>query len=280
MSKTKLCATGHIATTHDLIAMGASRGQLSRAVADARLLRLRQGVYACPHVNETLATAARLGGAVTCVSVLRESGVWAGTSRKLHLQVPPNASDRGGAGVHLHWEVPQFAMTTKWRASRMQAMWQAIRCLDEEHAIAALESAIHQRFLTPDEVATICANAPGRLRDGISRMVTDSGSGLETIVRLRLQRAGFDVTSQANIPGLGHQDLLVFDCVAIEIDGFEWHGREQFETDRERDLHAARLGRRTIRLTSRQVLDTWADSASAIERAVADSQSVRYRGVR
>ncbi len=279
MSTTRLCATGHIATAHDLIAMGASRGQLSRAVAAGRLLRLRTGVYACPHVDETIATAARLGGAVTCVTRLRAAGVWAGDSRKLHIQVPPNASERTVPGVHVHWGLPRFAMTTAWEASRMQALWQAIRCLDEENAIAALESALHKRFLTSSQVAELCRLAPARLRDGIARMVDDSGSGLETIARLRLQRGGHDVISQAGVPGLGHQDLLVDDCVALEIDGAQWHGADQFESDRERDLHAARLGRRTLRLTARQVMGDWPDTLTAIERAVDDSRRVRSRGV-
>jgi very-short-patch-repair endonuclease len=278
MSTTRLCSAGHIATAHELIAMGSSRGQLSRAVTTGRLLRLRQGVYACPHVNDVVALAARLGGALTCVTILRAAGVWAGDSRKLHIQVPPNASRRTAAGVHLHWEVPQFAMTTQWEASRMQALWQAIRCLDEENAIAALESAVHSRFVGRHQVQLICDRAPARLRDGITRMVDNSGSGLETIARLRLQRAGHLVETQAVVPGLGHQDMLVDDCVALEIDGAKWHGEDQFETDRERDLHAARLGRRTIRLTSRHVLASWPDTLTAIERAVADSSHVRNQG--
>jgi very-short-patch-repair endonuclease len=278
MSRTRLCVAGHVATAGQLIAMGASRRRLSAAVKAGRLLRLRQGVYACPHVPADVAAAARIGGALTCVTVLRAAGVWAGESRKLHLQVPPNSSERTAPNVHVHWGVPQFAMTTNWEAGRMQALWQAIRCLDDEHALAALESAIHKRFLTRAQVAEICERAPLRLADGIGRMVNDSGSGLETIVRLRLQRAGHTVVTQAGVPGLGHQDLLVDDCLALETDGAEWHGADQFETDRERDLHAARLGRRTIRLTSRQVLESWPHSLTAIERAVDDARFVRNRG--
>jgi very-short-patch-repair endonuclease len=169
-------------------------------------------------------------------------------------------------------------MTTRWQASRLQTLWQAIRCLDEENAIAALESAVHLRFLSRLEIAYLCTRAPARLQDGIGRMVDNSGSGLETVARLRLERAGHRVEAQAGVPGLGYQDLLVDGCVALEIDGAEWHGEQQFETDRERDLHAARLGRRTIRLTSRQVLSTWPETLTGIERAVADSRNVRSRG--
>ena len=278
MSTTRLCESGHIATTHQLVALGASRSKITRAVGEGRLVRIRQGVYACPHVNAMVAQAARLGSALTCVTVLRASEVWAGSSSRLHVQVPPNARNRGSNDAQIHWGQPQFEMATPWIAGRMQAMWQAMRCLDEENAIAALESAIHKRFLTASQVDELCRRAPTRLHDGISRMVGDSGSGLETIARLRLQRAGHSAISQPAVPGLGHQDLLVDDCVALEVDGEKWHGPDQFEVDRERDLQAARLGRRTIRLTSRHVLANWPDSLTAIERAVADSRRVRNEG--
>jgi len=95
LSRTRLCASGHVATIDQLIDMGASRGQLGRAVAHGRLLHLRRGVYACPHGAPDLEAAARLGGALTCVTVVRSAGVWAGRSRLLHLMVPPNSSGRG-----------------------------------------------------------------------------------------------------------------------------------------------------------------------------------------
>ena len=91
-----------------------------------------------------------------------------------------------------------------------------------------------------------------------------------------LHAPGSMSSTQARVPGLGHQDLLVNDRIALEIDGETWHGADQFEADRERDLHAARLGRRTIRLTSHHVLDQWPDTLTAIERALADDSRVHY----
>lgn len=275
MSRLRLCDSGHVTTLHDLVAQGANPKQLARAVKSGQLVKVRRGVYACPHANPVVVDAARRGGTVTCVTVLRAHRVWAGNSRIPHLQVPPNSSGRSTRGVHLHWEVPHFEMTSPWIAGRQQSLWQAIRCLDEENAIAAIESAIKTRFLTRAAIDAVVALAPGRMADGLSRIVNDSGSGLETIARLRLERAGFEAIAQPAVPGLGHQDLLINGCVGIELDGEEWHGHDQFEADRERDLHAAILGRRTIRLTSRQVFHHWPDVLSAVERAVRDSHGVR-----
>ena len=279
MSNTRLCALGHIANARQLIAGGATRRQLSDAVNSGRLLRLRKGVYACEHLDALTVAAARAGGALTCVSVLREAGVWAGESTDLHIQVGEKSSERNAHGIHVHWGLPRFAMTHPWRAGRMQAMWQAIHCLDEENAIAALESAIHERFLTSSQLARITSIAQGRLEDGIGRLVRNSGSGLETITRLRLQRAGHTLTTQAFVPGLGRQDLLVDDVVAIEVDGEAWHGPEQFHRDRARDLQATRLGRRTIRITANHIRDDWPATLVAIERAIEEAEYVRNRGV-
>ena len=278
MSSTRLCALGHIARTRQLVEAGATRHQLSDAVKSGQLLRPKKGVYACDHLDALTTAAASAGGAVTCVSVLREAEVWAGDSTDLHIQVPARASGRNTSGMHLHWGRPRFSMTHPWRAGSMQAIWQAIHCLDEENAIAALESAVHERFLTSSELARITSMAPIRLADGIGRLVRNSGSGLETIARLRLERAGHAVTTQAFVPGLGRQDLLVDDVVAVEVDGEAWHGNEQFHLDRSRDLQATRLGRRTIRITANHIRSDWPNTLTAIERAVDEAELVRNRG--
>lgn len=278
MSTTRLCALGHIASTRRLVEAGATRHQLSEAVNSGRLLRPRKGVYACDHLDALTTAAARVGGAVTCVSVLRKAHVWAGDSTDLHIQVPARGSARSTPGMHLHWGRPRFDMTHQWRAGPLQAVWQAIHCLDEENAIAALESAVHERFLTSSQLARITSIAPKRLADGISRLVRNSGSGLETIARLRLERAGHTVATQAFVPGLGRQDLLIDDVVAVEVDGEAWHGNEQFHVDRSRDLQATRLGRRTVRITATHIRNDWANTLTAIERAVDEAKLVRNRG--
>lgn len=166
-------------------------------------------------------------------------------------------------------------MSTPWIVTPLQALWQAMHCLDEEDAIAAMESAIHEGVLGTDEVMLLTIHAPRRLADGIGRLVPDSGSGNETIVRLRLQRAGYSVVSQGVVPGMGHQDLVVEDCVGIEVDSREWHGPEQFAPDRDRSLLAEGLGRRTLRLRPSHIHDSWDRTLAVIDRAVTDAMAVR-----
>lgn len=272
-----LCTLGHVASVHEITARGVTPAQLRGAVASGAMVRLRRGVYGCPHLNSQLALAAAAGGAVTCVSVLRAHGVWAGQAGGLHLQVPRTSSARPAAGIHLHWATPRFGLHTPWQATRLQALWQAIHCLDEENSIAALESAVASGFLPEPMVRRLTMGAPRALHDGIGLMTPGSGSGNETIVRLRLQRAGYRVTVQGAVPGLGRQDLVVDDCLGLEVDGREWHVGDQFAIDRDRDVQAQGLGRRTLRLRAAHIYGSWPTTLAVIDRAVMDARGPRDR---
>ena len=191
-----LCALGHVASRQSLTSRGISAGQLRRAVTTGLIQRLRRGVCGCGHLDERIARAAAIGGAVTCVSVLRAHGVRAGHSLRLHTQLPPTSSAMPDPTARLHWALPRFGLRSPGEATPLQSLWQALHCLDEENAIAAMESAMWTGFCRPEQIRQLALHAPRRLHDGIRRMVTNSGSGNETIVRLRLERAGFTVVAQ------------------------------------------------------------------------------------
>ncbi len=277
MSAPFLCTLGHIATTRDLASRGISAWRIRAAVLEGRIQRLRRGIYGCAHAPRSTSLAASVAGSITCVSVLREAGVWAGDSRLLHVQLKPGTARPTHLDMKFHWEHPRFPMETAWRAGRMQAMWRAIHCLDEENAVAALESAIHEGFLTPDEVRRIARLAPRRLQPLLRQLITNSGSGNETIVRLRLIRAGYRVDAQAFVPGMGHQDLLVEGCIGLEIDGRAWHGEDRYAIDHERDLASEGLGRHVLRLSTAQIHSTWPSTMAVIERVVGEAIRERDR---
>lgn len=238
--------------------------------------RLRRGTYACAHLDADVTRAATVGGALTCVSLLRRHGVWAGHSRELHVQLAPNSTAAPVRGLTYHWERPRFGMENPWRATRMQALWQAIRCLDHENALAAMESAVHEGFLTWAEVMRLAAHAPRALQPDIHRMIPNSGSGNETIVRYRILGVGYRVEPQGYVPGLGHQDLVVEDCVGLDIDGRKWHEHEdRFAIDRDRDLHSEGLGRHVLRIRPAHIFETWPHTLSVIDRVVADALRLR-----
>ncbi len=250
------------------------------AVGSGTIKRVSRGIYVCRHADRDQWDAAAAHARITCLSALRRAGVWAGLDLSLHLQLPAHASgprneyDRIGRRIYYHWADPLHLVGEKsWLAAPMEAVWQAIHCLDEEHAIACLESAVHEKFLTEAEVRRICARAPARLQSAIREIEFSSGSGQETITRRRLRHVGYTVLAQERIPGLPYeQDLVVEDCVTLETDGKKWHGPDRFEADRSRDRHLESLGRRTLRLTTRSVLYEWDITLATIDRAVTDAK--------
>ncbi|WP_349899598.1 type IV toxin-antitoxin system AbiEi family antitoxin domain-containing protein [Parafrigoribacterium soli] len=288
MSISLLCGLGHVASVPQLRENGLTEARVRAATRRGEIVRLRRGTYGCAHLETLATTAARAGGAVTCVSLLREFGVWAGHGTRAHIQISPKAShvvhgllDADGLAARFHWERPRFGMETAWRVTRMQALWQAIRCLDEENAIAALESAIHTGFLPIEDILRLWQLAPRRLHEYCDELVLISGSGNETFVRLRLQRVGHRVVPQGTVPGLGHQDLVVNDCLGLEIDSRAWHDNDaQRVVDYDRDLHAAGLGRPTIRILPSHIHSSWPVTLAVIERAAADAagNAQRRRG--
>lgn len=155
----------------------------------------------------------------------------------------------------------------------MQALWQAIRCLDEENAVAAMESAIHTKFLTAAQVREISAQAPGRLQPLISQLIDNSGSGNETIARLRLVKDGYRVVPQGRLPGVGHQDIVIEDCVGLEVDSKEWHGEAVRALDIERDLVSEGLGRPVLRILPHHIHESWPSTLAVIDRMVRDATS-------
>jgi hypothetical protein len=96
-------------------------------------------------------------------------------------------------------------------------------------------------------------------------------------VRRRLERIGYTVTVQPFVPGMGHGDLLIEDCVGLDVDGREWHGEDRYEIDHARDLHAEGLGRHVLRLSTRQIHVTWDTTLATIERVVSDAIRDRDR---
>ncbi|KFF59785.1 hypothetical protein JF66_08920 [Cryobacterium sp. MLB-32] len=291
-----LCSLGHVASTAELRLRGATATDIRGALASGMIARVSRGTYACAHVDPQQNVAAANHARIACLSALRRASVWAGLDLSLHLALPPGARGTGytshprpaegpeGQNIHYHWGLPRFDEGARsWLVSPMEAVWQAIHCLDEEHAIACLESAVHEKFLTVDEVRRICAHAPARLQRGIREMEFTADSGLETVTRRRLRHVGYRVEAQVRIgrPGsapMPAEDLVVEDLVALEIDGAEWHGSERFHPDHDRDLQTAGLGRPTLRLTFVQIMFEWPTTLATVDRTVADARRARRRG--
>ena len=243
---------GGTASYRQLLALGATRRSLDRAVRRGDLLRLRVGWYGLPSVDHATRAAVRAGGVVSCITLLGAKGVWVPPYGGLpHVALPRHASGRfRGQGVIVHWtasEGPRLDGADLVPA----AIRQASRCFGRELAVAAADSALRTGVLNARDLHLL----PAEVR---RRVDPQSESGGESIVRQRLQALQLRIRAQVWIDGVGRVDFVVGDRVVIEVDGFAFHGsREAFERDRARDLALLAAGFLVIRVSQRQILDDW-----------------------
>jgi very-short-patch-repair endonuclease len=127
---------------------------------------------------------------------------------------------------------------------------------DVEHAVATLDSALNRRLLTPAGLELLMQRMPRRIRRLKSRFDGSAESGLETLLRLAIEREGWRVESQVQVAGVGRVDLVIDGWLVIEADGSAWHdGHEAIELDRERNAALVLRGYRWHRFGYSQVMD-------------------------
>lgn len=271
--------------TRELVADGMTRSQIAWAVGQARLVRVRIGHYCLPGLDLPTQRALRVGGRLACVSQLHHRGVWVTeTDPRTHVHVAPHASrlrrpdDRtrrlvAGDAV-LHWDLlaarPQDA-----RVSMIDALRHAAVCLSDDDWIASADSALHKGMVRVGEL-----RRHARSRDAALLRWVDARaeSGLESLIRVPLRRAGIRAVPQVRIPGVGRVDLLVEGAVAVELDGRAFHGLDTAPRDRRRDAAAARARILPLRFDYAQVVHDRPGVIRAIAGALVAHRNVRGSG--
>lgn len=141
--------------------------------------------------------------------------------------------------------------------------------LEPAWALAALDSALHERHLHPSDLAALAAALPPRLRPVVVAADGRAESGLETIVRHRLRLAGLRVEILVGVRGVGTVDLVVEGRLVIECDGKRYHSEDEaFDNDRRRDLVSTTARFRTLRLTWYRILFQWDEVEAAVFAAL------------
>lgn len=162
------------------------RRSLERAVATGDLVVIDRSRFAVRGTQQSIITAARARGTLTCLSALRQHGVWTLDDRLVHLsrtrgmrnryRLPPGGCDcrgwvSGGSGM----------------VDGLDAALSAVQaCHDREHGIVALDSIIRHRLLTTDELErlTVAGGAPAMQL--LARADGCVESALESALRHRL----------------------------------------------------------------------------------------------
>ncbi|MCR6712504.1 MAG: hypothetical protein NVV57_07335 [Demequina sp.] len=266
-----LASLGLVARRKELLACGLTDKDLMAAVAAGRVLRPHRGCFALPDASWSRIKAKVMSAQLTCLSALRALDLpllepYTG----LHLAIPPHrgfvqGDKRLREGLRFHRT--DNAVSPGVVAPVATVLDHLGLCAAPLTQLAAIDAAMHDGLLTEPQLAAFSATPLHRLRWLERHAEPRTQSPRETKVRLELLAAGLAVEPQAEIPGLGHADLLVEHVVVVECDGFSFHGNEAaFNEDRRRDRVCEMLGLSRLRYTGAEALASKGEIAADVKR--------------
>lgn len=260
-----------------LLAAGYDDAAIRWAVRGGSLVRLRAGWFALPAHDERAAAAVRDGGVLTCVDALRFHELWVPPGHcGLHLRRSTNLT-----GVNVACRPFGGSLRTATRAVDPVpvALAYAARCLSDEEWIAVGDSYLNLTGKTRADLRSELRGAGRTVERRIAKTDRRAQSGTESIARVRLRSAGFDVTVQPYVEGVGWADLRI-GRLLIECDSVLHHAtRTGYANDRRRDRRALVDGWLTLRLTYDDVLYGW-DAVLADIKAVTARDRHRARSAK
>lgn len=292
----ELALEGGVASTIALQLRGVPLVAITRAVRSGEVTRIRAGWVALPTAPPEIVRAIRVGGRLSCLSVLQHEKLWCERDSRMHVRVASRAShlaaphsravplgDPERWGVVLHRSRAGFGLdepdgpvdTIEW------ALLHAICCQTKSGAIVTMDSALNKKRISRSGLEFLVAELPASYRRYLDLVDGTAQSGLETKARLGLHRYNIPYRSQVKVPGVGRVDLLVGDRLVVELDGREFHSSDEaYEEDRRRDLILIERGYFVIRLSYDQVMDEWGRVISLIRELVGREEhrwSLRHR---
>lgn len=255
-------------TRADLMATGHTRRSIQAAVRSGALRHVRRDRYVPAGTNERLVQAVRVGGRLTCVSLLALFGVFVLDDDRLHVQVDPylgrlrspddrrqRLGRRRRGGPVVHWTPLSERVGGHCAVGIVDALVHAVLCQSPRAAVATLDSALNLGLIGEVGLNAVFAALPCRF--GVLRALVDgrAQSGPETLVRLMARQLGCDIRLQVSFAGVGRVDLLLDGWLVVECDSKEFHSDwKQQVRDRDRDLALAALGYNTLRLTAAMIM--------------------------
>ncbi|WP_084105117.1 type IV toxin-antitoxin system AbiEi family antitoxin domain-containing protein [Demequina sp. NBRC 110056] len=254
-----LAARGGAARTATLRAAGVTRESLEDSVATGAVVRARRGVYCLPGADRDVLAAVNLHGSISCVSALARHGVALRRRyREPHVTVPHSFSRQGRdlramTLHHVNAVQPGQGLVPCEPVER--ALDVAGRCLSARDHLIAVDSALHQGLVRPNQIAAFTASSRERRGWLLAHMDGRAESPGETLARLDCAERGLAVHPQRFIAGVGRVDLVVEGRVVVEVDGRAFHSDpEQFKRDRRRDRRVTRSGMPVLRFAATELL--------------------------
>ncbi len=265
-----MCCSASAIHSYRALRRTRTRRQIENELAAGLLTRVRRGVYADRSACDRAVTAAAHGGELACTSAAAHLGLWVLQDEGVHVWM-----DRDGHQyVHddctctAHWDDAVRAGGVATPVARILA--QIYRCRGAEEFFVALESARRKRLLRTPQLRALGRDLDAAARTLIDFSRPDADSGLESLVRFRLRRFGWDVRTQQSIVGTGRVDLLIDGWLIIEADGKQNHdGESNRHKDLVRDANSATWGFVTLRFDYALIVHDWELVEHAIIATVA-----------
>lgn len=250
-----LVSCGGAARREKLLELGVRRRPLAEALASGAIVRPYRGCYALPEAARVQVVSAMLRVRPTCVNVFEDWDVplLLGPSKVVHVAVP---RDRGVTLSDKRWQsdvvVHRGPDLTGVRAlDAPVALAHASHCLDFAALLVAADHLLTTRIIDAQSLEVIPGAVGGRLRALAS---AGGQSPPETLARLSLVEAGYVPSEQVSFTNVGRVDLVINDCVVVEVDGRSYHSDPAaFVRDRRRDRVLTKDGFRILRFAASEV---------------------------
>lgn len=252
-----------VVSTIQFAQAGIPANALTRLVKVGTIRRVTRGLYTCPEIPIGQTGRARLlGGAISCITALKEHGFWTPPSRATHLRLPAKrfaAHQRNQVTAKLFASAvthPTTAEITTSYDGWQDALQCASQCCSRDELVAIIDSARRHQIVATGDIIAACSGSSALLT---AWELSDarSDSGVETLVRLRLRKLKLRFSIQHQI-GRWRVDFLIGNCLVVEIDGFAYHSDvEAFARDREKDRYLQERGYTVLRFTYWDVMHHW-----------------------
>lgn len=276
----------------DIAKTRTERRVLAQLVEMGEVEKVGYGCYSFREAKPAVRIAHRFKAKLTCISALEFAGIrLLNPPEHTHIALPRNRGvrvpDELRAEVVVHRDPRNWLETTTpidsifqtqegFRKSTLLAPWlsvfaQIAQCQPLAAAVVAIDAGLSEMLINKGELLSLLHRHryPQAIR-AVELSSRKSDSLLESLARLELVQAGVRVVPQKWIDGVGYVDLLVEDCLVVELDGFAYHGnRRQFRRDRQRDRELVRRGFRVLRYAFEDVIDTPEIVVSDVQKLLA-----------
>jgi len=275
-------------TRAELLAAGHTRRSIQAAIRSGAIVHVRRDRYVTADAGELVIKAVRVGGRLTCLSLLAMLGVFVLENRRLHVHVGPRNGrlrdpgdkrkrlvSRGAQSTVLHWSRLIEPVGARCAVAIVDAAAHAVRCQAPRAAVATLDSLLNKGLITQMQLHEMFTSLPARFTALENLVDGRAESGPETLVRLMARMLGCDIRLQVSFDGIGRVDLLLDGWLVVECDSKEFHSDWAAQVrDRERDLALAALGYVTIRLTAAAIMYRPDDVFAALRGLVSSRRAL------